>query len=320
MQNPEHGGGVDAAASRYGIARENWLDLSTGVNPQPYPFAPLSTHDWGTLPDQVAMQALLNAARCFWNVPPTAAILAAAGASQLIAQLPRLAKAGRVDISTPTYNEHARAFTLNGWVLGSDQPRALVRVHPNNPDGTLWPGASGAAPLVIIDESFCDICPSDSHIDFAARKGTIILKSFGKFWGLAGVRLGFAIGDPELIKRLRDMLGPWVVSGPALKIGTQALNDPHWAAQTRVRLAADANQLDQIMTQTGSATLIGGTTLFRLYQVANAITWQNHLAKSAIWSRIFPYSNHWLRLGLPADAVGFERLHRAAKTFAKDVL
>ena len=104
MQNPDHGGGVDAAASRYGIARENWLDLSTGVNPQPYPFAPLSTHDWGTLPDQVAMQALLNAARCFWNVPPTAAILAAAGASQLIAQLPRLAKAGRVDISTPTYN------------------------------------------------------------------------------------------------------------------------------------------------------------------------------------------------------------------------
>jgi cobalamin biosynthetic protein CobC len=127
----------------------------------------------------------------------------------------------------------------------------------------------------------------------------IVLKSFGKFWGLAGLRLGFAIGDPTLIASLNDFIGPWAVSGPALRTGALALNDHGWADQTRARLGADAARLDALM-RTHGADVVGGTSLFRLYDVGDAAAWQTKLARAHIWSRVFPYSDKWLRLGLPA--------------------
>ena len=313
---PDHGGGVDAAAARFGGARASWLDLSTGINPVPYPLPPLAPDAWAALPDHNALRALVKTARAFWQVPEGAAVLAAPGASALIARLALLAPPGRVAIPAPTYNEHARAFGLNGWDVVQDGPvTARVAVHPNNPDGRLWTGAAacdGLVPggLLVIDESFADICPQASLIDLALRPGTIILKSFGKFWGLAGVRLGFAIGDPVLIARLQGMLGPWPVSGPALTIGTAALRDTLWAVATRDRLARDAVRLDGLMAAAGAA-LVGGTDLFRLYDTPDALAWQNRLAARHIWSRVFPYSASWLRLGLPGSPEGWARLEAA---------
>ena len=297
IQKKDHGGGLDAAARQYGGTRADWIDLSTGINPLPYDATAISPNAWTALPDQAAADSLIDAARTFWNIPDTAAVLAAPGASSLIANMPRLATTGAVSISGPTYNEHAAAFEQAGWDM--DGPAtAQVVVNPNNPDGRIWQIDQITAPLRIIDESFCDVIPNQSLIQHASEPGIIILKSFGKFWGLAGLRLGFAIGDPILIERLKTMLGPWPVSGPALEIGAQALNDPEWAAQTRARLEKDAIRLDHLMTAKG-ATVVGGTTLFRLYDVDNAAMWQSNLAQSQIWSRIFPYSSHWLRLGLP---------------------
>ena len=297
IQKKDHGGGLDAAARQFGGIRADWIDLSTGINPLPYDATAISPDAWTALPDQAAADALIDAARAFWNIPDTAAVLAAPGASSLIANMPRLAAIGAVSISGPTYNEHAAAFEQAGWDM--DGPAtAQVVVHPNNPDGRIWQIGQIIAPLRIIDESFCDVIPDQSLLQHASEPGTIILKSFGKFWGLAGLRLGFAIGDPILIDRLKTMLGPWPVSGPALEIGAQALNDPEWAAQTRARLEKDAIRLDQLMTSKG-ATVVGGTTLFRLYDLDDAAMWQDQLAQSQIWSRIFPYSSRWLRLGLP---------------------
>ncbi|WP_333712670.1 aminotransferase class I/II-fold pyridoxal phosphate-dependent enzyme, partial [Yoonia sp.] len=199
----------------------------------------------------------------------------------------------------PTYNEHAAAFAAAGWARSAETRHAKVVVHPNNPDGRLWQVSDLAADHRIIDESFCDVMPDQSLIAQAARAGTIVLKSFGKFWGLAGLRLGFAIGDPVLIGALRDILGPWQVSGPALGIGAAALADTGWAAETRLRLEADAARLDGLMTGKG-AMLVGGTALFRLYEVDTAAAWQDRLARHHIWSRTFPYNPRWLRLGLPA--------------------
>jgi cobalamin biosynthesis protein CobC len=298
---PDHGGGVDAAAAKYGGPRGDWIDLSTGINPAPYPVPPLPAYAWAALPDQAAMARLEDAARAFWNVPDRAAVLAASGASALIARIPALATPGRVQIDGPTYNEHGHAFRALGWTVQDrpkDQTDAVVRVHPNNPDGRLWPAPQGAA-LRVIDESFCDVTPTASLIAESVCEGTLVLKSFGKFWGLAGLRLGFAIGDPALIARLAQMLGPWPVSGPALAIGAGALDDPEWANATRARLADDAARLDRLMTARGART-VGGTTLFRLYDVADALRWQETLARSQIWTRVFPYSTTWLRLGLPA--------------------
>lgn len=306
-ETPDHGGGIDAAAARFGGERADWLDLSTGINPCPYPIPPLPADAWTALPDAAAFAALEQAARAFWQVPDGAAVLAAPGASALIARIPALRPAGDVVIQGPTYNEHARSFAAHGWRV-TDSADACVIVHPNNPDGRLHPAPD--ATFRIIDESFCDITPAASHIAQATRPGTVILKSFGKFWGLAGVRLGFAIGDPALIVPLATMLGPWAVSGPAIAIGTAALHDMAWAEATRTRLATDASRLDALMTHAG-AMVAGGTPLFRLYDVADATAWQTRLARHHIWTRVFPYSTRWLRLGLPGDAQGWTRLERA---------
>ncbi|MGQ0566312.1 MAG: threonine-phosphate decarboxylase CobD [Gemmobacter sp.] len=313
---PDHGGGIDAAAARHGGMRADWLDLSTGINPRPYPLPDLPVGAWTALPDRDAADALNRAARAFWRVPPGAAVLAAPGASALIARLPLLAAPGRVAIPAPTYNEHARAFSVHGWTVVQNGPAAArVVVNPNNPDGRRWTAVQaldGLAPggLLVIDESFADTCPDAALIDMAGRPGTVVLKSFGKFWGLAGLRLGFAIGDPALIARLSAMLGPWPVSGPALAIGAAALRDDDWTATTRARLACDAQRLDALITAHGPAPL-GGTDLFRLYDTPDATAWQNRLAARRIWTRVFPYTPRWLRLGLPGTAHDWARLEAA---------
>lgn len=297
----DHGGGLDAAAQKFGGKRCDWIDLSTGINPVSYPVGDVNHDAWTALPDHAAQSALIHAARDFWQVPDGAAVLATPGASAPIAMIPRLRAQGQVHISTPTYNEHAAAFAATGWTSTAliTDADAQVIVHPNNPDGLVFTGPGLHAPLRVIDESFCDIMPAASLIAEAGQSGTLVLKSFGKFWGLAGLRLGFVIGDPELVAQLQQMLGPWPVAGPALEIGEKALRDQDWAKQTRQRLTADAARLDTNMIAAG-ATLVGGTSLFRLYDVADATAWQTRLANHHIWSRVFPYNQRWLRLGLPA--------------------
>ena len=306
----DHGGNLSAAMAEFGGTRSGWIDLSTGINPHPYPLPHFTAADWGALPDAGALAGLEQAARTFWNIPEEAALLAAPGASALIAALPALACPRWVQITKPTYNEHAAAFEARGWKIRVDGPaEARVAVHPNNPDGRMWSEDQLKAPLTIIDESFCDVCPGDSLIRLAARPGVIVLKSFGKFWGLAGLRLGFAIGDPKLIAELASWQGPWAVSGPALKTGALALQDRGWAQATRHRLRQDAARLDELVLAKG-AGFAGGTDLFRLYNVDDAAAWQRKLARAHIWSRIFPYSKTYLRLGLP-PADGWDRLEAA---------
>ena len=311
--SPDHGGGVDAAAAAYGGARDLWIDLSTGINPVPYPLPVFEARDWAVLPDSRAQAALVGAARQFWQIPDGAAVLAAPGASSLIARIPALIPPGKVSVQAPTYNEHGRAFAAAGWNIGAGLAvQAQVLVHPNNPDGRVWATSDVTADLCIIDESFCDVMPAQSLIAQAARPGVIVLKSFGKFWGLAGVRLGFAIGDPVMIARLAQMLGPWPVSGPASAVGTLALQDVGWADAARTRLAHDAARLDALISQLGPK-VVGGTGLFRLFDTDDAAGWQDHLARHQIWSRIFPYSKRWLRLGLPGAPEDWARLEQALK-------
>lgn len=305
----DHGGGLDAAIVQYGGTRTGWLDLSTGINPVPYPMPNLSADAWSALPDAAALNLLIDRARSYWNVPKEAAIIAAPGASAIIAQLPRLVPPGKVAIPGPTYNEHGAAFRAAGWTLDEDGMDALVAVHPNNPDGHIWDPKVVQAPLTVIDESFCDVMPEASMMSLASRKGTIVLKSFGKFWGLAGLRLGFAIGDREILARLSETLGPWQVSGPAQQIGAEALADLAWTDETRARLSKDAERLDALVLGQG-AKLVGGTHLFRLYEVDNAKAAQDQLARHHVWSRIFPYADNWLRLGLPHPN-RWEQLERA---------
>lgn len=310
----DHGGGLDAAIAKYGGVRSGWIDLSTGINPRPYPLPDFPHEAWTALPDQAAQEALETAARAFWTIPDTAGVLAAPGASCLISNIPRLAEVGTACIFERTYNEHEAAFRAQGWQISRSPNGAAARVvvHPNNPTGAVWTGPNETpnAGLTIIDESFCDIALGQSHVSrLGAASGTVILKSMGKFWGLAGMRLGFAIGDPALIEQLRNYLGPWPVSGPALAVGRAALEDFTWANQTRQRLHVDVARLDALLEAKG-AELIGGTALFRLYKVDDAAAWQARLASGHVWSRVFPYDPTWLRLGLPPEH-GWDQLTKA---------
>ena len=292
-----------------------WLDLSTGINPIAFSSG-LQIEDYlATLPDADATRNLEAAARKFWAVPDVAGVLAAPGVSALIARIPSLAPPGAVDIPGPTYNEHARAFAAApGWTVAdapTKNPAARIIVNPNNPDGRFWnEGDLDGADLGVIDESFCDVAPDRSLIHLAAQEHRVILKSFGKFWGLAGLRLGFAIGAPGVIDRLRFSLGPWPVSGPAIAIGALALGDRTWAKTTRTRLGHDAARLDRLMTGAGLKS-VGGTDLFRLYETPDASALHERLARQHILTRIFPYSQNWIRLGLPGSAHDWQRLKAA---------
>jgi len=329
----DHGGGIDAAIARYGGTRAEWIDLSTGINPSPYPLPELHQDVWSALPDHSRIETLEDAARSFWGVPPALQIVSAGGASALIAALPHVIAGQTVNIPSPTYNEHKAAFEANGWRDTDGKADATVLVHPNNPDGRFWDDTprDGVGQL-IVDESFCDPTPdrsfvrgySTSRVDtedfsktttYAETRQTppIILKSFGKFWGLAGLRLGFAICAPDIATKLRDQLGPWAVSGPACQIGALALKDKDWAARTRERLNSAALRMDRLLAASGFVHE-GGTGLFRLVEVKDAKTTQDHLARHHILTRIFPYSDTWLRFGLPGAPAQWDQLETALKT------
>lgn len=305
----DHGGNLDFALQKFGGSPENWLDLSTGINPEGYRGTDSDNFNLNALPAKAALGALEDAARRFWNIPEEAMVIATHGASAPIALIPFILEGQRVSIPQPTYNEHQAAFENAGWDIATqDDPSADVKVlvHPNNPTGQLWSAADLSSHVTLIDESFCDVCPEQSFIAACSHPNTIILKSFGKFWGLAGVRLGFIIGSHPQMQRLRRALGPWAISSHAIALGTQAMKDKDWAKRTRQRLDADSQKLDRLVLSQG-ARLVGGCGLFRSYHVSSAKDWQISLAKAHIWTRIFPYSETLIRFGLPPEA-GWERL------------
>ncbi|MEL7216030.1 MAG: aminotransferase class I/II-fold pyridoxal phosphate-dependent enzyme [Pseudomonadota bacterium] len=311
---PTHGGGLDAARARFGGAVEAWLDLSTGLNPRPFAPSPVPERVWARLPDAGATQALSQAARLRFGVPQGAEILPVPGLSVAIATLPRLAPAGTFNTNPRSYQEHRAAFLREGWreqVDANAAADAVVTVHPNNPDGALTEPQSlrRGARLTIIDESFADVAPW-SLLSEADTPGTVLLRSFGKFYGLAGLRLGFVIGDPEVVSLLEARLGPWPVSGPALWIGRHALEDDAFHLDAATRLARSAERLDAMMARSGWAN-IGGTSLFRLYDVGAGGALRDALARHHIWTRAFDYAPRWLRMGLPGPEADWARLEKA---------
>lgn len=314
----DHGGNMDTVQALRG--GDDWIDLSTGINRVPYPLPAIPAQAWSALPTASARGALLAAAAQAYGTE--APMVALAGAQAAIQMLP-LTGTGQARILSPTYNEHAACFAEAGWQTEAvSDPQALagadvaVVVNPNNPDGRIVsPDALLAlrdkVGLLVVDESFADPVPGLSVAPHAGP-GLLVLRSFGKFYGLAGVRLGFALGDPAVVDRLRAMAGPWPVAGPALAIGTAALRDASWAAATTARLAQEAPRMDALARARGW-TLVGGTHLFRLYDTPDAAAARGHLADHHIWSRIFPWSGRLIRLGLPGMEGEWQRLAAALK-------
>ncbi|AZQ67293.1 threonine-phosphate decarboxylase [Silicimonas algicola] len=306
----DHGGNLDAAMARWGGGPDDWVDLSTGINPTPYPLPDIPARAWGALPTRADFDALSDAAQAAYGA--AGAVLPVAGAQAAIQLLPRVLPRGRARVLGPTYNEHAASFAGAGWetetvasVEALEGADVAVVVNPNNPDGRrlsreALSALASKVGLLVVDESFADPEPELSMAD-EGTPNILILRSFGKFYGLAGLRLGFVLGSPDRIAALAEASGPWPVSGPAIAIGQAALADSTWRDETVVRLARDADRLDSLATGMGW-TVEGGTTLFRLYRTTDARAAQERLAQARVWSRIFPYSTSWIRLGLPDGA------------------
>ena len=323
----KHGGDPGEAMAQFGGTPETWLDLSTGINPNPYPLPPLPHDVWQRLPSRTDDVALLAAARRAYAVPDDVGIVAAPGTQALIQWLPRIVARGAVAVVSPTYNEHAAAWRLAGHevtAIGAveeipETVRHVVIVNPNNPDGRVVGhaalarlakiiGARGG--MLVIDEAFVDLDPVSSAVALCDRWPVVVLRSFGKFYGLAGLRLGFAVGPQPLIARGREAMGPWTCSGPALAVGRAALDDEPWANEMREELREQAAKLDAVLQAAGFAA-VGGTALFRLVRHRHASVYHAALARRHIWCRRFDWADDLLRFGLPPDDAALARLAHA---------
>lgn len=307
----EHGGDLSAARRRFSHAPEPWIDLSTGINPHPWPARPLAKDCLWRLPEPGALAALEATAAQAYGASDTRNIVAAPGAQALVQILPRLLAGRRVGVLGPTYEEHAASWRRAGRdVALCASPDLLasfdigVIVNPNNPTGRIVPREALVAlarrTRLVVDESFADFSPGASIADEAADIGAIVLRSFGKAYGLAGLRLGFAIAPADIAAGLRAEMGPWPVSGPAIEIGRQALADNAWRDAARRRLAESANRLDALLIAAGFE-IVGGTSLFRLAAHARAQAIADVLGQAGVHVRRFSAAPHWLRFGIPAD-------------------
>lgn len=324
-----HGGGLSAARRLFPQAPEPWLDLSTGINATPYPFMPVSAAAYARLPEADSIAALEAAAAQNFRLGAGAGIVAAPGTQALIQLLPRALGAKTIAILGFTYGEHERVWAASGAEVAigesfEDLARAdaAVIVNPNNPDGRLCDagklgalagdmGARGKS--LIVDEAFIDVLPRDNSLaPLLPLPGALVLRSFGKTYGLAGLRLGFALGERARIDALRAALGPWAVSGAAVEIGLHAYRDEEWLDRAAAALEKDGARLDALLRAAGFE-IIGGAPLFRLARHDEAQKIFRRLCEAGVLTRPFAAQPHWLRFGVPHGGANFARLAAALR-------
>jgi cobalamin biosynthetic protein CobC len=316
-----HGGRLSDAVARFGGAAADWLDLSTGINPCPWPGHAAIAPRWDVLPDPPDLLRLEQAAADHFGVDPAccAAVPGSEAALRLIAAL--LDLPGRPVV--PGYRTHADAFgpatpARVGEAPGAE-PQAFILANPNNPDGQLHPPEAlrdwaeriaHAGGWLVVDEAYADTVPQYSLAPaLAHHPRLVLLRSFGKVFGLPGVRLGFVLAAPALLMRLRRLLGEWPVGASAIAFGTPAYRDAGWIAQTRTALHRRALLFDSLLLGHGLAPR-GACPLFRLVETPDAEALFHRLARHRILTRPFAENPRWLRLGVPQDHM-LERVERA---------
>ena len=325
-----HGGDLSAARRQFTNAPEPFIDLSTGINPNSYPVPALGSEVFARLPEPEAVAGLAAAAAVYYGAPSAAHVVPAPGTQILLPLVAGLVRPGRAVILSPTYNEHARCAALAGHrvtevrdIAALGEADLAIITNPNSPDGRfvgrnalldIDAKLRSRGGLLVVDEAFMDVLPPGASIAGEATRNVVVLRSFGKFFGLAGVRLGFALLDPQLAARLSASLGPWAVSGPALTIGTAALVDGPWIERTRHGLKEAASRLDALFGRVG-LEVIGGTALFRLVQARSATALFHHLGRDGILVRGFPDNPVWLRFGLPGNEAAWDRLENSLSRF-----
>lgn len=321
-----HGGALDRMRAAFPGAPAPWIDLSTGINPWPYPFTDIPPDAHRHLPTQSDWHACRTAMADAFRAPPDSLILSP-GSELLIRLLPTIISPRRVVILSPTYGDHTRVWRAADCEIvetatplaEAGRADAIIVCNPNNPDGRTFSPAEleqARAHLaahngwLIVDEAYADLAPAHSLAPGGGKDNLIVLRSFGKFFGLAGVRLGAMIGPEHVLCLMSERLGVWPVSGHALSIGQRAYRDQAWQTATRDRLRAARRRLDEILTD-ADLSLAGGCDLFRLVQAPDATGLWHRLAERGLYVRRFDWSDHLLRVGLPPDSEAEHRLAAA---------
>jgi len=326
----EHGGRLRAASLRYGIALTDWLDLSTGIAPYGWPLPAIPASAWARLPEP--QDGLETAAREYYGVNN---LLPVAGSQAAIQALPRMLRDARVGIVSPAYAEHAAAWQREGHRLlelsecGIEQALehldVLLLINPNNPTGRRfaperlldwYARLAERGGWLVVDEAFIDCTPEFSLAAHSHLPGLIVLRSFGKFFGLAGIRLGFVLAQPTMLEQLGELLGPWSVSGPSRVVATALLGDHAGQRLQRERLLVDGERLATLLSAQGFAPT-GGCALFQFCCMPDAGELHEFLARQGVLTRLFS-SPSSLRFGLPADESGWLRLQQALALFARE--
>jgi cobalamin biosynthesis protein CobC len=321
-----HGGALEVARKLAPRAPEPWIDLSTGINPHAYPLPDLEPAAWSRLPESGALAKLEAAAARRYGVR-VGSVVAGPGSQALIHALAHISPHGEVGALGPTYSGFAAAFADRGARIinakrlkDMDVLDVAIVVNPNNPDGRIIPrddllalheGLARRGAVLIVDEAFADFGgEGESLAPTLPASSAVVLRSFGKAYGLAGLRLGFALASPDIVPSLRAALGPWPVSGPAIAIGVRALADSDWLRAMRARLGKDATRLDALLLRAGWG-VIGGTRLFRLAAREDARAVFERLLAAGILARPFAEAPDRLRFGIPGDQNAWERLATA---------
>lgn len=323
----DHGGSLGRARALFPHAPQPFVDLSTGINPHSYPLFELPATALSRLPEAARLRELARVAAGAYGAPSAENVAVAPGTQILLPRVASLVSPGKALVLGPTYAEHARAAAIAGHAVAEvDDFEALagaeiaIIVNPNNPDGRvvsrerllrLAETLRAIGGLLVVDEAFMDVGPhAESLAGDVGRGGIVVLRSFGKFFGLAGLRLGFALSDAVTVERLETQFGPWAVAGPALEYGIRALADSGWQADMRRRLAQDAARLDALLSRFGVA-VAGGTTLFRYLRLADAPGLFSTLGERGILLRHFSERPQVLRAGLPGRQEEWQRLESA---------
>jgi cobalamin biosynthesis protein CobC len=319
----EHGGRLHRAAREYGIPVEQWLDLSTGISPFGWPVPEIPASVWQRLPDDD--DGLIDTASAYYEAPH---VLPVAGSQAAIQALPLLRDACRVGIIAPGYAEHAHAWQRAGHrverhaaevlLANPQQWDVIVLVHPNNPGGErfdlhallgLHADLAARGGWLVVDEAFMDVTPADSLCAYSNRDGLIVLRSVGKFFGLAGARAGFVCATPALLRVLQEKLGPWTLSGPSRYVLQRALADRAWHAQARTRLTSTSARLAALLAG-HRLEPAAGCAMFQWCRHDAATLLHRSLAKAGILTRLFDDVPS-VRFGLPPDDAAFHRLDMA---------
>lgn len=323
----EHGGCLQQAAALYEIPLPKWMDLSTGINPHGWAVGAVPQSVFARLPEEE--DGLVEVMRGYFGISHgTSHVLAVTGSQSAIQTLPWMRRLGRVAVRVPTYSEHATAWRNAGHdviAIGADTEidpmlddvDVLVVVNPNNPTGEILPTEqllrwhdrlARRGGWLVVDEAFVDADPSAS-IARHAGKHLIVLRSLGKFWGLAGVRMGFVLAEGALLDRLRVRLGPWQVNNPARWIAKAALTDEPWMTKARIRLRQDSARLHALLASHGLLSQ-GRCPLFRWIPTQNVGALFDAFARRGILIRALPHAGG-VRFGLPGPEDQWTRLEAA---------